>query len=442
MPRRPRIPQKPTERAPRAAPRAETLAWWIVAVTVFLTAVAAVAAGDTFRLPKEAIARVAAIALLALAAVTFLWNGRPDWLSLRRRWAILPAAAAGWALITFAFANNYKVSVVSLLDVLAGTTIFLFMVATARKRSTAILAALFAAALANALVLLLQLQHLWEPFRYTLALPDRLRRTALLGNPDDVGTYFAVVSISAIALVIVSRGWLRALAAVTAVASLASIAAVQTLTAAAAVAAGLVALTFIVLWRKRAIAIAVLVVLVAGAIVGLMTTGTGLRVREIGMQLAQGHMPATLVGRMYGTLAALRMFSDNPILGVGPGCFAWEYFPYRLKIDEQWPELRGVSQENYGEAHNDHAQLLAEGGLPGYLIFLAALAGLGAVSFRGHGNGDERARWARLAALPTAVTAAVLSAGLFPLHMASVRFAILFVVAAVVAWRLDAEPAA
>ena len=353
-------------------------------------------------------------------------------MSIRGRWIFFPIAAVGWTLIAFAFGRNYVLGAHSVLDVLAAAVIFVFMVVTARRRSLWILAALFVPAILNALVLLLQELHLWEPFTYTVQLPERLRRTGYIGNPDDVGMYFAPVAIAAVAVLLAARGWLRVLATVTAIAAIGAIGISQTLTAFGALAAGLATLALVALRRKAPIALAAIVV--AGGI-ALMTTPAGFRIREMGMQVGRGHFPPTLAGRAVATLSAVEMFRDAPLLGVGPGSFAWEYFPYRLRVDDRWPELRGLAQENFGEAHNDHAQLMAETGVVGYLIFLAALVALGAVSFRD--GGDERSRYARLVALPTAVTLFVLALALFPLHIAPARMALLFIAATVTAWRLD-----
>jgi len=396
-----------------------------------------VPAGDTFRTPKEAVVRTAAILLAAVAALTAIWFGKQPWMTIRGRWIWFPVAAVAWTLVTFAFARNYVTSAHSLLDVVVGATIFVFMVLAVRRRSLAVFAALFVPAILNAIVLLLQELHLWEPFRYTVQLVERLRRTGYIGNPDDVGMYFAPVAIAAVAILIVSKGWLRVLATLTAVAAITAISISQTLTAFGALAAGLATIALVALRRRAPIAI---IVLILGAGAALLMTPAGLRIREMGLELRRGHVPPTLAGRALASLTAAEMFRDAPVFGVGPGGFAWDYFPYRLRVDRKWPELRGLAQENFGEAHNDHIQLLAETGVPGYLLYLAVLVVLGAISFRDAGD-DERSRFTRLVALPTAVTIFILGIALFPLHVAVARIALLFIAATVTAWRLDVDRA-
>ena len=53
---------------------AERAAWWVLAATVILSALAAVPAGDTFRLPKDAVLRAGAMVLLTIAALETIWS--------------------------------------------------------------------------------------------------------------------------------------------------------------------------------------------------------------------------------------------------------------------------------------------------------------------------------------------------------------------------------
>lgn len=415
----------------------ERLAWWILVATLFLTALYAVPAGDTFRLPKDAALRAGAIALLAAIAIGTIWNGPPQWLRLRDRRLLIPAAGVMWALLSAAFAHNHRLSAVAALDILSSAVFFFVAVAVLRTRSEAAIAVLFIPAIVNAIVLALQVAHFWQPFRYTIELPERLRRTALVGNPDDVGMYFTAVIVAAAALAVGARGRVRLAGAVTALVGIASLIATQSLTAIAAAAAGLAALVLLLLRRKAIIA--VIVLFVAGTAI-LTASPAGSRIRDLWAETVSGHVPATVAGRAVATLSAGAMFRDNPLLGVGPGCFAWDFFSYKQAVERRWPELRGIVQENFGEAHNDHAQLLAETGLPGYLIVLAALVTLAAISFRP--VAESRGRFGRLAAFPLAVSFAVLGLALFPLHIASARTAFLFVAAAATAWSTEGDEAA
>jgi O-antigen ligase len=56
--------------------------------------------------------------------------------------------------------------------------------------------------------------------------------------------------------------------------------------------------------------------------------------------------------------------------------------PYRSAIEERHPDWIQVTRESFGEAHNDHAQLLAETGIPGYALFIVFLIAIARVTFR------------------------------------------------------------
>src|SRR5204863_8064108 len=121
--------------------------------------------------------------------------------------------------------------------------------------------------------------------------------------------------------------------------------------------------------------------------------------------------------RLPAFIACWRMFRDHPLIGVGPGCFAWWYMPYKQQLNYENPDMFRVP-ENFGQAHSDHLQILATTGLPGYLIFVAALALL---AWRGVRVTGERwpSRFAHIAAPALAASAAVLTIAQFPLELAA-----------------------
>jgi O-antigen ligase len=93
---------------------------------------------------------------------------------------------------------------------------------------------------------------------------------------------------------------------------------------------------------------------------------------------------------------------------------------------------------NFGEAHNDHLQVLAGTGLVGYGFMLAAIALLASRSFiRRADDDDERARFARLASLPLAIGFSVSALAQFPLELAAALTAYLFYSALCVAWSTE-----
>jgi len=76
---------------------------------------------------------------------------------------------------------------------------------------------------------------------------------------------------------------------------------------------------------------------------------------------------SSLRGRLGENLAAVSMFADHPILGVGPGNFEAMYPAYaqRIGLDPR-PEVRG--------AHSLYLEALAQTGLVGAVVFFGLLA--------------------------------------------------------------------
>lgn len=68
--------------------------------------------------------------------------------------------------------------------------------------------------------------------------------------------------------------------------------------------------------------------------------------------------------------SALRMFSERPLLGWGPGTYQFQYAPFQ-KANE-----KTIISTTYGEGGNAHSEYLgslAETGIPGMLLYLALL---------------------------------------------------------------------
>lgn len=118
--------------------------------------------------------------------------------------------------------------------------------------------------------------------------------------------------------------------------------------------------------RRRALVIgAVLVVLALG-------TGTGDRLSRApgsvtGALSEEDAIEDTAVaGRVSENLAAVRMFIDHPVFGVG-----WANYPRRY-LDYS-PEIAIDARAQERQAHNYHLEVLAETGLVGALVWLAIL---------------------------------------------------------------------
>src|ERR1019366_4501766 len=139
------------------------------------------------------------------------------------------------------------------------------------------------------------------------------------------------------------------------------------------------------------------------------------------------------------------MAIDHPLFGVGPGCFRWAYFEYKVAAERAHPSLAKAwsADYNFGEAHNEHLQPLAETGVPGYALFVAALVVLAASSRRKKNSENEdeteRCTLVRTLALPTSVAIAILCLAHFPLHLAASTVTIVYIAALSVAWGAHAE---
>lgn len=78
---------------------------------------------------------------------------------------------------------------------------------------------------------------------------------------------------------------------------------------------------------------------------------------------------------------ALRMFSDRPLFGFGPGTYMFKYAPYQLTKD------RTIISTNAGDAGNAHSEYLgplAESGLPGMISVLLLAGTILYVAFRAY----------------------------------------------------------
>ena len=70
---------------------------------------------------------------------------------------------------------------------------------------------------------------------------------------------------------------------------------------------------------------------------------------------------------------AYQMFQKKPVLGFGPGTYAFEYAPF------QDPENLTIISTNFGDmgnAHSEYLSALSESGIIGLLLFLSVVAAI------------------------------------------------------------------
>jgi len=398
---------------------------------------------DSFRFPKEILFR-AAVILLAMGAVlgfaTFVERVRRTWRKRTGRIAMMVAGAVVcWTAIACLGSSNSRLSLAALSWVTALAFFFLNALTIAETYSIAAVWLILIPAAINALVVILQRVGVWNPFVFPADVAQHARVVGLLGNPDYVGIYLVTSILAAAALALVAtRAWMRVVAVSTGILLVLGLFATQAFTAIIGCAAGLFCLGVLAARRRR-------IFIVSGAIaaVALLLAYAPIRTRiQDHLAFARYRQYDLLfAGRLGAFLAAWEMFQHHPISGVGPGCYPYEFLPYRMDVQQKYSAMlrQEPTELNFGETHNDHLQVLAEGGAPGYAIFLAALLFAGSLSFSGIEEPlrtavDERATFAKLIAFPTTVSLLVLTLGQFPLHLVAPLLNVLFLIAMCSVW--------
>jgi O-antigen ligase len=403
--------------------------------------VVSVGGEDPFRLPKELALRAEVLALIvALAAGWAFPRLRLPRLDVRERWVTLAALLCGWTIVCALASTNRLVSVTPAVRVLEYALLFGATVLAIRPLGGWAAGLIVPAAAINGIVYMLQELELWTPFD-TSAVPDKhLTHTAFLGNPNYAGSYLVAPAIVALALALSQRRYRIAWGAAALLLAAATVS-TQTVGAIAALAVAMAMVLALrwMSWKKTAAAL-----LAGGLAAGAaFAMSAPLRARAARMADAVKNRDyETLTSsRTMPFLAAANMVADRPLTGVGPGGFAYNFFDYKLRVQERHPSLfgpHGVAGDNYGEVHNDHLQVASELGLPGYLLFAAALALLASATWRRRedgGDDPERAELVRLLALPLVAGFAVLALAQFPLELVAAAQAFLWAAAAVTAWR-------
>ena len=383
---------------------------------------------DMFRLPKTLVLQAEAILLVGVTLAARIFGAYWPRLEWSEPGVFVPLAAfATFALLTLT-STRMDLSRSALGPAAATLVVFLATVWMARLRrgSVMVIVPLVAAA-ANALLVIAEESRLWMPFGVRAG-DHHLQCTALVGNPNEVGSYLAIAALAALAM------WtgpsLRILSGTAFVVLIAGLIASRTLTAMAAFAAGAVVMFALSSW-KQALRVGAYVIVVAVLLVAFAAPFRA-RARQLIKLARSGEYNALVTERGTPFVAASMMFADHPFLGAGTGTFAWHYYDYKLRAEQRYPALRTAYNRgmNYGEVHNDHLQVLAEGGVLGYAAFLAAIACLGAISLRAPSR-----ELVRSLALPLAVCWFVLSLAQFPLETTVVRSLLVHFAALCVAWR-------
>jgi O-antigen ligase len=425
------VPRVPAAVSPPYAWLSFVIIASVVAVGFFIVPTAK----EGFRFPKDILIRAEGIMLIASWILLFLRGIKPAYRPADKPVALLVSAVIVWTGFTSLIAINRTLSAYAFAWTVTVAVILLstYVVIGERRRMSDIVP-LLVPALANAIIAISQATRIWSPVRLEGDTPSVMMVTALLGNPNDTGGFLVAPALVATALAIVSRRWRVAWAAAAVVMFLGVVAARST-TATIACIAGLACIAITASthrWRTLLALVAV------GVIAGTVLTATGrVSINDVRRLKQIDALNQLLTHRVPPFLAAWRIFLDHPLTGVGPGCWALLYFDYKIAVERDHPLLFHSGDASFAEVHNDHLEILAETGLPGYLLFIASLAFIGYHSFAKSGDekgASDTGRLARVLAFPAAAALAVLCLAHFPLQLASTTSSFVFVFATVVGW--------
>jgi O-antigen ligase len=399
---------------------------------------------DMFRLPKELAFRAEAI-LLVLTGVFAATAPRSSWrdslaVVSRPEWVLLTSIAV-WSIVTTITSTNRPLSEASLITVAAAMTIYIATRIVAPRMGLPAMFVVLTGAMVNAFVVTLQDLRIWNPFTFPPEVTGHLQSVGLLGNSNDVGTLLAGPAVVALIATIAVRSWRRILFGLSAALLFAGIVMSNSRAAMVAFVAGTIVAALLRPWRQ-ALAIAALL-LVSGAIALRPSTGIGAHFRQLIPAARNREYPVLFSERLVPFLCAVEMVRAEPVTGVGPGCFKYQFMMTRLALDQRYPPqwTRGWPM-NFGETHNDHLQVAAETGLPGYALFVAAILLLAIPSRRSREADQaitEKQAVARAVRLPLAATFFVIAVAQFPLQIAAPRLMFLTLGAIAISWdRRDA----
>jgi O-antigen ligase len=387
-------------------------------------AASALAVDSGVEAPFEAPKRLAVLLLTAAAAAAvFGTGGRGEpflriWRSagrLARASLALAAAALTGAILSALASPRPAMSLDALRGVLL--TALLLPLGASRigaRRGRLLLGAFLAVVSFNAIVSLLQGLRLWQPFSLQ-TIGSRDATGAFVGNVGYLATAMAIAAVAALAAALESgRPLVRVLCAAALPVFLADLVLNQNLTALTALAAGGTAFVFARFGKRAAAPAAAVVACVVLALFAFRPARA--RAGAVADALRKGDWDRVLTYRLGPWGAAVEMTRERPLLGFGPGTFAAEFVPHRLKAEIRARRrfVNPLVTSSYGEAHSEPLQAVAEGGVAG-LAALAAAAALLIALAREARSGSPRSREAALL-FALLVAGAVASITWFPLQ--------------------------
>ncbi|MEO8215483.1 MAG: O-antigen ligase family protein [Acidobacteriota bacterium] len=428
--------------------------WRVVALLVLAIPLMFSPSGkDLFNLPKDILFRAGMIAIAAILVMAWPSSAslfsRRDW---RKPSVAIALGALAWTAVAAVFSSDRGISAVSLATTAALTLFYLLTLRLAVRQELQAIWLLLVPAILNALMVMMQESGLQPLNVERLSYDPHLSTTGFLGNPNVAGAFLTGPALAAVALAVATRGRRRYVALATAAVLLVGILASRTLTSLLAYGTGMAAMVAVSSWRM-ALKLAAPALIAAVIFINLYAP-LRYRVRSLIHSARTGEYNLLLTNRLTPFLAAGTMAADHPLLGIGPGTFGHHYFDYKILAEARHPGLvtdiqRSSWSFSFSEVHNDHLEVLAETGLPGYLLFLGALFILAAGSLPELDqrlrvltgadppvpSGDSRRlHFARILALPLVASFFVLALAQFPLQLISTATAYLFLAALCRSW--------
>ena len=387
---------------------------------------------DVFNLPKEIAFRAEAILLLAAAVFWATARRRAENLRALQPAAILVAIILAWTAITTLTSTNRALSADTLITVVAAAVIFMATILAAQTTSIVAVDLVMIGACANSIMVILQELKIWTPFVHEAEATTQYKSVGLLGNTNFVGSYLAGPALAAIVLAVVASGKRRWVYA--AVAALVGTGLVLSETRTALVAV-VVALAVFALRSRRGALVALAAAVIVAALMLSPRTDLGAHMRELTDAVSKRDYETLFSERLLPALAAVDMIRDHPLTGVGPGCFRFNFMRYRLRVGEHYPAAWTRGYPGYwSTVHNDHLEVAAETGLPGYALFLIAIFMGVRMSGAPRPPGGLEWAFARAMRWPLAALILLLCLAQFPLELAAPRLALLTLGALCAGW--------
>ncbi|MGZ5444404.1 MAG: O-antigen ligase family protein [Thermoanaerobaculia bacterium] len=408
---------------------------WLVAACLLIVPLAVTPdLIDRYRVIKESLSRAEAIlgAFGLIVALTLTGSGRFREILRERALVAVVGAGVAWAIVTTLVSTHRAHSVESLVTFLTCVLVFVTAWYAAPRIRLLVLDLLVITVLINVVLVALQEYGMYQPFPTSLSFEHHVTTTGLLGNPNIVGSYMALVTVIFVVAAARTHGARRLWYAFGTLCAAAGVLLSQARSAVIALVAGLLLFAIGASVKRAASTVAAMAALFAiGAALDLPAVT---RLLSLPRTVAQNGLDVATSGRLMPILAALEMARDRPLTGLGPGTFKYHYMPYKVRAAGKHPHVvRHAMSENFGEVHNDHVQLIAETGVVGYLLFLATVAVL-IRRIRTAESPETRPQIARAMIVPLAGTLLTLCLAQFPLYVPISRHLIVTMAGLLTGW--------